>query len=87
MRSLTKIMTTSYHFYHCPLDGKKLQEEALGFLSCPKCETVYLPTLSKDGEASLSWRFKKASIAQGIEHLTSNERVAGSNPAGGSRCQ
>ena len=32
------------HMYHCPLDGNRLFEIALGMVQCPKCNTQFIPT-------------------------------------------
>jgi uncharacterized Zn finger protein (UPF0148 family) len=45
------------HHYHCPLDGTQLVDAALGLLACPKCKTVYVPTINEaEDEFSLYWK-------------------------------
>lgn len=46
------------HPYHCVLDGEQLKDAGLGLLACPKCDTYFVPTMSDDGDSSLSWKTK-----------------------------
>jgi len=38
------------HYLHCPLDGTKLHEIALGLVACSKCDTQFIPTTDLEWE-------------------------------------
>lgn len=54
VRVFLESVKTASDSFHFMFDGSRLREGGMGFLDCPVCKAIYLPSVSADGGQTLS---------------------------------